>query len=138
MDVYKTKSVRLPSTHWDKVMEKAFGQYKIIKNKTKRRPYVRSAYFDKEKIFLGLFWHHLHEKNNIRDKTRRLKYFPCAIELIQNSKIKPTTQTSKEEPNISLHRFAGVTPDNNSFFVQIKENTKNGQKWLISVFPHDE
>ncbi|MEK7213310.1 MAG: hypothetical protein AAB678_02645 [Patescibacteria group bacterium] len=135
---YKTKSRRLPSTHWDKVIKNAFGQYKEIKNKTKRRPYVRSTYFDKEKIFLGLFWHHLHEKTNIRDKTRRLKYFPCAIELVQNSNIKPTTQTSKEEPNIYLHRFAGVTPEGQRFFVQIKENIKNGQKWLISVFPQDE
>jgi len=137
MDTYKTKSHRLPGTHWHQVIEKAFGQYKEIKNKTKRRPYVRSAYFDKEKIFLGLFWHHLHEKTNIRDKTRRLKYFPCAIELVQNSKVKPTTQTSKEETNIILHRFAGTTPDGDSFFVQIKENTKNNQKWLISVFPQD-
>ena len=87
---------------------------------------------------MTLFWHHLHEKTNIRDKTRRLKYFPCAIELIQDNKIKPTTQISKEEPNISLHRFGGSTPDNDYFFIQIKENIKNGQKWLISVFPLDK
>ncbi len=137
MNEYKTKIRKLQSTHWDRVMEKAFGQYKEIKSKTKRRPYIRSAYFNKEKIFLGIFWSHLHEKTNIRDKTRRLKYFPCAIELIQNSKIKPTIQTSKEEPTIYLHRFAGITPDNDRFFVQIKENIKSQQKWLISVFPYN-
>lgn len=138
MDAFKTKSRRLPSTHWDKVMKNAFGQYKEITRKTKRRPYVRSACFDKEKIFLGLFWHHLHEKTNIRDKTRRLKYFPCAIELMQNSKVKPTTQISKEEPTVYLHRFADITPDNDSFFLQIKENIKSKQKWLISVFPYEK
>ncbi len=137
MNEYKTKSRQLPGTHWHQVNKKAFGQYKIIKSKTKRRPYVRSAYFNKEKIFLGLFWSHLHEKTNIRDKVRRLKYFPCAIELILNDKIKPTTQISKEEPNIRLHRFAGITPDNDRFFVQIKEYIKNGQKFLISIFPFD-
>lgn len=136
--IYQTKIHKLPGTHWRQVIEKAFGQYKKITAKTKRRPYVRSAYFDKQKVFLGLFWHHLHEKTNVRDKTRRLKYFPCAIELIQNSRIKPTTQISKEDPNINLHRFAGITPDGNPFFVQIKEKIKNGQKWLISVFPYDE
>jgi len=138
MDAYKTKSRRLPGTHWHQVIEKAFGQYKIIKSKTKRRPYIRSAYFDKEKIFLGLFWHHLHEKTNIRDKTRRLKYFPCAIELVQNSKVKPATKINPNRQEELLHRFAGVTPEGEGFSVQIKEDNKSGQKWLISVFPWDE
>jgi len=136
--LYKTKAKKLPGTHWHQVNKKAFSQYKNIKIKSKRRPYIRSAYFGKEKIFLGLFWQHLHEKANIRDKTRRLRYFPCAIELIQNSRIKPTAKISKEESKIYLHRFAGITPDKKRFFVQIKENTKNHQKWLISVFPWDE
>lgn len=135
--IFKTKSRKLPGTHWHQVNETALNKYKIIRSKTKRRPYVRSAYFKKEKIFLQLFWNHLHEKNNIRDKTRRLKYFPCAIELIQNSKIKPTTQISKEEPDIHLHRFSGMTPDGDNFFVQIKEEKKKEQKWLISVFPYE-
>lgn len=136
--IYKTKLHKLPGAHWHQIIKAAFGQYKIIKSKSKRRPYVRSAYFKKEKIFLALFWHHLHEKTNLRDKTRRLKYFPCAIELIENSKIKPTAQISKEEPWINLYRFAGIAPDGNRFFVQIKENIKSGQKWLISIFPWDD
>ncbi len=138
VQIYRTKAKRLPGTHWHQVIKKAFGQYKKIKSKTKRRPYVRSAYFNKEKIFLELFWNHLHEKANIRDKTRRLKYFPCAIELIENSKYSPT---SKENPNRSseiLHRFIGSTPQDEVFFVQIKEEKKSGQKWLISIFPLDK
>lgn len=138
MEFYKIKSRKLPGTHWRQVIEKAFGQYKTIKRKTKRRPYIRSAYFKKEKIFLELFWHHLHEKANIKDKTRRLKFFPCAIELIQNSKLTPITKNNPNRRNEKLHRFAGKTPDNDCFFVQIKENEKNGQKWLISVFPAGE
>jgi hypothetical protein len=134
---YKTRTKKLPGTHWHQVMKKAFGLYKEIKSKTKRRPYIRSAHFDKEKIFLGIFWQHLHEKTNLNDKTRRLKYFPCAVELIQNSRIKPTTKPSKEEINVLLHRFGGITQDGDRFFVQIKEYTKNNQKWLISMFPDD-
>lgn len=117
-------------------MKKAFGQYKVITGKSKRRPYVRSAYFKKQKIFLGLFWQHLREKN-LRDKTRRVAFFPCAVELIQKTKQEPT---SKENPNRKgeiLHRFAGSTLNNEIFFVQIKEDRQSDQKWLISVFPLD-
>ena len=76
VQAYKTKNRKLPGTHWNQVLKKAFNLYKEIKSKTKRRPYVRSVYFKKEKVFLELFWRHLHEKENIRDKTRRIKYFP--------------------------------------------------------------
>ncbi len=138
MYVYRTKTRKLPGTHWHQVMGKAFGQFKIIKSKTKRRPYVRSAYFNKEKIFLGIFWSHLHEKTNVGDKTRRLKFYPCAIELIQNSKIKPTTKQNPNKNGELLHRFIGTTPENELFIVQIKEDKNNKQKWLISVFPWEE
>jgi len=80
----------------------------------------------------------LHEKANLNDKTRRLKYYPCAIELIQKSRIEPT---SKENPNRVgeiVHRFAGSTRENELFFVQIKELKKNGEKSLMSVFPFDK
>lgn len=35
-------------------------------------------------------------------------------------------------------RLAGKTPDGENFLVQIKETIKNGQKWLISIFPIDK
>lgn len=135
MKAYKTKVNKFPGTHWWQVSKNASSLYKEISKKTKRRPYIRSAYFQKDKIFLGLFWQHLHEKTNIRDKTRRLKYLPCALELIRNSHNEPV---SKENPNKEgeiLHRFTGITPDNSVFLVQIKEVKRNSQKWLISVFP---
>lgn len=136
MQYYKTKARKLSGTHWPRLMKKASVHYKEIMRKTKRRPYVRSVYFDKQKVFVGLFWQHLHEKN-LRDKARRVAYFPCAIELIQKTRQEPT---SKENPNRSgeiLHRFAGSTPDNEIFFVQIKEDRRTNQKWFISVFPLD-
>lgn len=138
MRYYKTHINALPGTNWKEVMKKAFGVYRDIVRKTKRRPYVRSAYFDKQKIFLGIFWQHLHEKKNLKDKTRRLKYFPCAIELIKKSRVEPI---SKENPNRTgeiVHRFAGSSPNNELFFVQIKEVKRTGEKWLISVFPLDD
>jgi len=95
---------------------------------------VRSAYFGNNKIFLGLFWAHLDQKN-WNDRFRRLKYFPCAIDLIKYSTFAPS---SKQNPNKSteiLHRFNGLTNRNEPFVVQIKEDKSSDQKWFLSVFP---
>ena len=134
MKIYKTKAKKLPGTRYADAYKKAFNHYNQIKRKTKRRPYVRSAYFNKDKVFLELFWRHYHQKN-WHDRARRVPYFPCAIELIRHSRFAPT---SKENPNDSskiLHRFAGITPDKEVFYVQIKVEKRTGKKWLMSVFP---
>jgi hypothetical protein len=134
MQYYKTHASKLHGTHYQRLMKKAFGQYKEISKKSTRRPYVRSAYYDKEKIFLGIFWQHLHEKN-LRDKARRLALFPCAIELMEKTRYAPTIKENPNKKGELLHRFAGSTPDNEIFFVQIKEDIKTKQKYFISVFP---
>lgn len=137
MQAYQAKSKKLTGTNYSEVYKKAFGLYQKIKNKSKRRPYIRSAYFKKEKIFLGPFWQHLHHKLNLKDKTRRAKYFPCAIELIQNTKFNPSSKEYPKGRSEILHRFAGITPDKETFFVHIKENKRTNQKYFISVFPSD-
>jgi len=136
MQYYKTRANKLPGTHSDRLVKKAFDQYKDISSKSKRRPYIRSAYYNKEKIFLSIFWQHLHQKN-LRDKARRLALFPCAIELLEKTKCAPTTKKNPNKKGELLHRFAGSTPDNEIFFVQIKEDKKTKQKYFISVFPLD-
>lgn len=117
----------------------AFHLYNQIKKRSKRRLYVRSAYFKKEKIFLELFWKHLTDKKNFKDKTRRVKYFACAIELIENSRFAPISKKNPNNSSEMLYRFYGVTADNELFCVQIKENIKKDktkkQKFLISTFP---
>lgn len=135
MDIFKSKIPRIPGTDFHEVYGEAFSFYKKIKAGSRRRPYVRSAYFKKDKIFLKLFWHHLREKKNFRDKIRRLKYFPCAIELIKESKLQPTLKQNPNKKSEILYRFAGINQDNQLFFVQIKESKKTKNKWLISVFP---
>lgn len=135
MKIYITKISPIPGTNYSEVYKHAFGFYNKIKKKTKRRPYVRSAYFKKDKIFLPLFWNHLHEKLNHRDKTRRVKYFLCAIELIENSTLDPESKRNVDRQSEILHRFAGKTKDEKLFFVQIKEEKRSGEKWLVSVFP---
>ena len=135
MQPYKTRTNRLPGSDFREVHGKAFVVYRKIKQKSKRRPYVRSKYFKNDKVFLEFFWRHLFDKKNWQDRTRRLKYFPAAIELVRHTTLLPR---SKENPNKSseiLHRFAGLTCDNYLFYVQIKEDKRTSNKYLFSVFP---
>jgi len=137
MKVYKTKARKYSGSDFHEVNQQARGLYSQIKKKSKRRAYLRSAYFSKEKVFIDLFWHHLFEKENWRERMRRIKYFGCAVELIRNSRFEPK---SKENPNRSseiLHRFYGTTAEDELFCVQVKEDKKKSQKFLMSVFPTD-
>jgi len=62
MKAYKTKASKLAGTDFHEVRKKAFALYQNIQRRSHRRPYIRSAYFKKEKIFLALFWQHLFDK----------------------------------------------------------------------------
>ena len=132
---YRTHINKLPGTNYSEVRRKAWLFYSYLRGNTKRRPYVRSAYFGKDKIFLGLFWHHLNDKLNFKDKTRRLKYLPCAIDLIKHSSFAPVSKENVYKKSEILHRFTGITRNDEVFFVQIKENKNSNEKYLISVFP---
>lgn len=135
MQVYKAKTKKFPGTEFREVHRPAFSLYSEIKKQSKRRTYIRSMFFSKEKIFLDLYWHHLFEKLNWRDRVRRLKYFGCALELIKHSRCNPNITKNPNVPNEMLYRFYGTSADNELFCVQIKENLKKKQKFLISVYP---
>lgn len=134
MHAYHTKAGKLTGTDFAEVRKKAFFIFKQIKRKSKRHPYVRSAYFDKDKIFLNLFWAHLFDKP-LGERLRRLKYFAVAIELIEHSRVLPTTKPDSNNSRTLLHRFTGLTKENEIFYVQIKEDLSSGKKYLISIFP---
>jgi hypothetical protein len=134
--VYRCKNNALPGTSYKELVKFARHEYHIIQNKTPRRiPYIRSAYFTKDKIFINNFWDHLNQKN-ARDRVRRLKLYICAIELIRNSKIAPTTMQNPNNNDETLHRFDGITANGLLFSVQIKENKKTNRKEFISCFPN--
>lgn len=136
MKYYQVKVGKIPGTDLKEVFKRARKIYDSIVGNAKRRAHVRSKYFKKQKIFLGLFWHHIDDKLNRRDKIRRLKYFPCAIDLIINSNYGPNS--IKENPHKSseiLYRFTGITKDQEIFHVQIKEDIRTREKFLISAFP---
>ncbi len=135
MNVYKTRENTFTGTDFKEIHEKAVSAYKAICKRSRRRPYVRSRYFQKSKIFLGPFWQHVYEKKNYGDQMRRMKYFSCAIELIQNSHFNPTTKENPNKNSELLHRFYGCTKKSEHFIVQIKEDKSSGEKFLISIFP---
>ena len=134
MKAYHTKASLLSGTSASEVNKQARSYYNEIKSQTKRRPYVRSKYFDNQKVFIDYFWQHLHQKN-WHDRTRRLKFYQCAIELVRFSRISPISKKNPNNQSEILHRFAGVTLDGKEFFVQIKESKRTKQKYLLSVFP---
>lgn len=135
-EIYKTKIRHLSGSNYAEVSGNARFLYKEISSRTKRRPYIRSAYFKKEKIFLDYFWEHLMTKNQ-SDRLRRLKQYSCGLDLIKNSKIRPSSRISKEKRSEMLHRFYGKNGCGEIFIVQVKENLRTGEKAFISVFPED-
>ena len=133
MDPYRTKSKKIPGTNYGEVMRNAFGLFDDIKKKTKRRPYVRIAYFKKEKVFFDYFREHLFQKLP-KERMRRLKYFKAAIELVRFSRNDPVSKTNINKGKEIVYRFAGLTAEKELFFVQIKED-KRKRKYLMSFFP---
>lgn len=132
---YQTKSNKLSGTSLKEVKKNALLFYKReIEKSSKKQPYVRSAYFKKEKVFFNYFWDHIFQKSP-KERFERLKYFKAAVDLVKNSRNKPT---SKENPNKRgeiLHRFAGLTRNKEIFYVQIKEDRKTKKKYFMSCFP---
>lgn len=133
---YQTKTGKIAGTSYKEVWRKAQITYSQIKRRTKRRPYIRSAYFNKQKIFFDYFWAHLAQKG-WKQRTDRLKYLPPALELIRKSRNKPSIRVNPNNKNELLYRFAGLTKDKELFFVQIKENVRTDRKYLMSVFSTD-
>jgi hypothetical protein len=133
MDIFYSKYNKLSGTSYYEVKGQVEVIFSRLKKKTKRRPYLRSAYFRKEKIFFEYFWAHLRQKN-YRDRIRRLKFLEAGLDLIKNSRLIPVIITVDNKAEV-YYRFLGKTKDGWLFFVQIKENKKTGQKFFISCFP---
>jgi len=135
---YPTKSYKLSGSNFKEVKRNALIIYKKITSSTKRRPYVRSAYFrskgKKQKIFFDYFWVHLSQKS-FKERAKRLKYFKAAIEVIRKSRDHPASEDNPHKRGELLHRFAGLTKDGELFYVQIKEDKRSGKKYFMSCFP---
>jgi hypothetical protein len=131
---YQTKLKKLPGTNLAEVYKNADKLFREISRRTKRRPYVRSAYFKREKIFFDYYWNHLRHKPP-NDRFKRLRYFGAAIDLIKNSRNKPISKSNPNKVGEIVHRFGGLTAEKELFYVQIKEDKKRKRKFFMSCFP---
>lgn len=132
--VHEVKAKPYPGTDFAEIYPRARRYYNQLKASTKRQPYIRSTYFDKDKVFLELFWIHLNQKNR-KERNRRLKFFACGIELLRTTRSEPTVKQNPEKTNEQFYRFAGLTPSKELFYIQIKEHRRTHRKDLISIFP---
>jgi hypothetical protein len=133
MKNFKSKASLLAGTSYDEVVAIARREHKKIEKLTKRQAYVRSVYFNKDKIFISIFWTHIMQKNP-KDRTRRLKLYNAAIDLLRNSRCEPETLFKKNDLSTLTHRFYGVTKDGVEYCVQVKQDKRSGRKDFMSVF----
>lgn len=136
MKPYKVSAKKITGRSYSDVERTARKLHKQIVARTKRNPYVRSAYFKNKnsKVFINLFWQHLNQKPE-HDRKRRLKFYACAIDLIRHTHFEPASKENLNKSGEILHRFAGLSADNELFYVQIKEVKRTGNKYFMSVFP---
>ena len=73
-------------------------------------------------------------QKNRKDRTKRLKLYKAAIDLLRNGRDDPETIFQKNDLAILLHRFYGKTKDGVEFCVQVKEEKRTGRKDFMSVF----
>jgi len=132
MKTYQSSVSELSGTAYEEVAHTARAMYNDIRKKSRRQPYIRSKYFNNEKVFLALFWEHLAQKHRA-DRLHRLKLYPPAVDLIQNNRFSPDV-TVEVSATIRFYRFYGLTKEGKLFIVQIKENSKTGRKDFMSVF----
>lgn len=134
MKAYYVRSNPYPGSDYSELHPQARKLFNMIKGQTKRQPYVRSAYFDKNKVFIELFWVHLNQKNR-KERNKRIKYYACGIELLRATRLEPVSKSNPNKHNEKLHRFAGITPQGDLFYIQVKENLRTKRKDLMSIFP---
>lgn len=135
MSLFRSKYGLLAGTDYDEVMHVSRREYRAIQRRNPRRqPYVRSKYFNSDKVFITIFWQHLAQKRK-GEQMKRAKLLSCAIDLLRNTSVPPDTIFNKANPNEMLHRFSGQTKDGQLFYVQVKQNKKTDRKDFMSVFP---
>jgi hypothetical protein len=134
MCYFKIKTRPIPGTNLKEVTKKMMLAFHDIEKRTKRRPSIKCKVLGNDKIFIGEYIAHQGQKMRI-DKLRRLKFFPCAIDLIKNTTEKPTEKVLRSGE--VLYRLYGIAGNGQKFIVQISQNPKTGNKRLMSSFPKD-
>jgi hypothetical protein len=131
--IFQSKEVVLVGSSYEEVLGVARKEHDKIEKLTKRQPYIRSTYFNKEKVFVSTFWNHIMQKDR-KVRFKRLKLYKAAIDLLRNTRHDPETIFIKGDLSTLYHRFYGMTKDGIGFCVQVKEEKRNGRKDFMSVY----
>lgn len=124
----------LAGTSYKEVLSAARMQYHLIEKRNPRRlPYVRSAYFMSDKVFLNIFWDHLKQKHP-SDQVRRLRLYRCAIDALQYATTEVEAYAPSTDTSVILYRLHAVTKEGVQFCVQVKFNKDSGRKDMMSAF----
>lgn len=134
MKVYRSKYGLISGTDYGEVTKNARKEYAKVQKLTKRQPYVRSTYFQRDKVFINIFWNHLAQKRK-GEQISRAKLLLAAFDLLRNTTYEPETIFSRDNLGLMLHRFYGETKDGYEFYVQVKQDKRSGRKDFMSVFP---
>jgi hypothetical protein len=126
---YQSTETKLYSTVYLRVLARASGYYKSLITNPRRKPNVRSKYFDHKKVFLDEFWTQILFRN-LADRRRRLAFYICAIDLIKNSKCAPEI---KYEKGKKLLEFRGIAKNGEKFAVHLRQSKDN--IYMMSCFP---
>jgi hypothetical protein len=130
---YQSKYNKLSGSSYRELINKAHAIANSYNPNPKRKAYVRSKFFNGDKIFLEYFWQHQNNKPPA-DKRRRIVYFAAALDVVQNSRHKPNVEPSKTNKNEIWYTFYGQTKSGDKFAVHIKKSLRNNE-YLMSVFP---
>ena len=99
MNSFKSKCDLLAGTDYQEVIHTARREYRAIQKRNPRRqPYIRSKYFNGDKVFINIFWNHLVQKRK-GEQMKRAKLLACAIDLLRNTSTPPDTIFSKGNLN---------------------------------------
>ncbi len=133
MNQYIPRRNLLTGTSYHELERKARKLHSIIAHKTKRRAYIRSAYFGGRKVFIDSYWEHLMQKPK-RERKERLRLYAASFETIENTRCAPTSRYNPNGNGDLLYRFYGVTKNNKEFCVQIKQDRRTGGLYFMSAF----
>jgi hypothetical protein len=128
---YQSKCEKLRGSNEREVFSQAREIFNTYQRR-RRQPYIRSRYFDGQKVFLSMFWQHLNEKGPA-DRRRRIVFLAAAFDLIKNSTVKPFMEP-QARPSSEYYRFYGKTKSCDKFCVQIMKDKKNN-RYFMSCFP---
>lgn len=126
---YQSKYDRIRGSSDKEIFYEARRVFNFYQRK-RRLPYVRSKYFDKQKVFLSMFWKHLNDKSP-PDRRRRIVYLRAAIDVMINSRIEPESFIVN---SIVYYRFYGETKGGEKFVSQIMKD-KKANRYFMSCFP---